>query len=241
VAEYPNRKWTMVVDVDRCTGCNACVVACHAENNVPIQTEQETARGRAIHWIRVERYWEGTYPNVRARFLPVMCQQCNRAPCEPVCPVHATNHSERENLNAQIYNRCVGTRYCQNNDPYKVRFFNFFDPVFDGTLKEQLNPDVTVRSAGIMEKCTFCVQRIRRSEESARVENRPLRDGEVVPACVQSCPSSALIFGDLNDADAQATRLVRDNQRKFRLLEELGTEPQVYYLKGGQSNVGGSN
>ncbi|MCL4394762.1 MAG: 4Fe-4S dicluster domain-containing protein, partial [Chloroflexi bacterium] len=199
----------------------------------------ETARGRAMHWIRIERYWDGEYPNVKARFLPVMCQQCDRAPCEPVCPVYATNHSTRENLNLQIYNRCVGTRYCQNNDPYKVRFFNFFDPEFPGTLKEQLNPDVTVRSAGVMEKCTFCVQRIRRGEERALVENRPLSDGDVVPACVQACPSSALIFGDLNDPNAKATNLVRDNQRKFKLLDELGTEPQVYYLRGGQSNVGG--
>jgi molybdopterin-containing oxidoreductase family iron-sulfur binding subunit len=129
----------------------------------------------------------------------------------------------------------VGTRYCQNNDPYKVRFFNFFDPNFDGMLKEQLNPDVTVRSAGVMEKCTFCVQRIRRGEEQALVEGRGLRDGEVVPACVQACPSSALVFGDLNDAEGQATQLVRQDQRKFRLLEELGTEPQVYYLRGGHS------
>lgn len=229
----------MVVDLDKCTGCNACVVACHAENNVPIQTEAETVRGRAMHWIRIERYWEGEYPNIKARFMPVMCQQCGRAPCEPVCPVYATSHSEHENLNVQTYNRCVGTRYCQNNDPYKVRFFNFFDPIFEGTLKEQLNPDVTVRSAGIMEKCTFCVQRIRRGEEDARVQHRPLRDGDVVPACVQGCPANALIFGDLNDAHAKATVLVRENQRKFRLLEELGTEPQVYYLKGGNSNVGG--
>ena len=238
MADLPNRKWTMVVDLDKCTGCNACVVACHAENNVPIQSEQESTRQRQMHWIRIERYWEGEYPTVQARFLPVMCQQCDRAPCEPVCPVYATNHSERENLNLQVYNRCVGTRYCQNNDPYKVRFFNFFDPQFPGTLKEQLNPDVTVRSAGVMEKCTFCVQRIRRGEEQALVENRPLRDGDVVPACVQACPSKALIFGDLYDPNAQATKLVRENQRKFRLLEELGTEPQVYYLRGGQSNVG---
>jgi molybdopterin-containing oxidoreductase family iron-sulfur binding subunit len=235
VADLPNRKWTMVVDLDKCTGCNACVVACHAENNVPIQTEQEVVRGRAMHWIRIERYWEGEWPDVKARYLPVMCQQCENAPCEPVCPVYATVHSERENLNLQVYNRCVGTRYCQNNDPYKVRFFNFFDPNFDGMLKEQLNPDVTVRSAGVMEKCTFCVQRIRRGEEQALVEGRGLRDGEVVPACVQACPSSALVFGDLNDAEGQATQLVRQDQRKFRLLEELGTEPQVYYLRGGHS------
>jgi len=232
------RKWTMVVDLDRCSGCNACVVACHAENNVPIVTAREVTHGRAMHWIHVERYWEGEYPNLRARFIPLLCQQCGRAPCEPVCPVYATLHSERENLNLQIYNRCVGTRYCQNNDPYKVRFFNFFDPVFDPPLDQQLNPDVTVRSAGIMEKCTFCVQRIRRAEETALVENRPLQDGEVVPACVQTCPTSALTFGDLNDANSQVAKLLENSLRKFRLLEHLGTEPSVYYLKGGDSRVG---
>jgi Fe-S-cluster-containing dehydrogenase component len=237
MAEFPNRKWTMVVNLDACNGCNACVVACHAENNVPIVTEEEVTRGRAMHWIRIERYWEGEWPDIRARYIPVMCQQCERAPCEPVCPVYATMHSERENLNLQVYNRCVGTRYCQNNDPYKVRFFNFFDPVFEGLLKEQLNPDVTVRSAGVMEKCTFCVQRIRRGEEQALVEGRDLKDGEVVPACVQACPTSALVFGDLDDPNAEATRLVRTNQRKFKLLEELGTEPQVYYLRAGESTV----
>jgi Fe-S-cluster-containing dehydrogenase component len=237
MSELANRKWAMVVDLDKCTGCNACVVACHAENNVPIVTEQETTNGRAMHWIRVERYWEGTWPNIKARFIPVMCQQCTRAPCEPVCPVYATYHSDRENLNVQVYNRCVGTRYCQNNDPYKVRFFNFFDPVFEGTLKEQLNPDVTVRSAGVMEKCTFCVQRIRRGEEKALVQNRPLRDGEVVPACAQACPSSALVFGDLNDPESQVSQLVQNNERQFKLLEELGTQPQVIYLKPGESHV----
>src|SRR5512135_723870 len=187
MTDFPERKWTMVVDLDACTGCNACVVACHAENNVPIVTEQETVNARAMHWIRIERYWEGEWPNIRARYLPVMCQQCGNAPCEAVCPVYATQHSQRENLNIQVYNRCVGTRYCQNNDPYKVRFFNFFYPVFDSPLDQQLNPDVTVRSSGIMEKCTFCVQRIRRAEEKALVENRALADGEVVPACVQTC------------------------------------------------------
>jgi len=236
--EVAVRKWTMVVDLDRCSGCNACVVACHAENNVPIVTAREVTHGRAMHWIHVERYWEGEYPNLRARFIPLLCQQCGRAPCEPVCPVYATLHSERENLNLQIYNRCVGTRYCQNNDPYKVRFFNFFDPVFDAPLDQQLNPDVTVRSAGIMEKCTFCVQRIRRAEETALVENRPVQDGEVVPACVQTCPTSALTFGDLNDANSQVAKLLENNLRKFRLLEHLGTEPSVYYLKGGDSRVG---
>ncbi|MEJ2734401.1 MAG: 4Fe-4S dicluster domain-containing protein [Anaerolineae bacterium] len=217
--EFPIRKWTMIVDLDLCTGCGACVIACHAENNLPIVSEREVARGRAMHWIHLERYWDGAYPRIQARFLPLMCQQCELAPCEPVCPVYATQHSEREHLNLQIYNRCVGTRYCQNNDPYKVRFFNFFDPVFDEPLQQQLNPDVTVRSAGVMEKCTFCVQRIRRAEERALVENRELGDGEAVPACVQTCPPSALVFGDLNDPESQISRILENNPRSVRLLE----------------------
>lgn len=237
MAEFPTRKWQMMVDLDKCTGCGACVVACHAENNVPIQTEQETARGRSMHWIRIERYWEGEWPDVKARYLPVMCQQCENAPCEPVCPVYATVHSERENLNLQVYNRCVGTRYCQNNDPYKVRFFNWFDPQFEGLLVNQLNPDVTVRTAGVMEKCTFCVQRIRRGEEKALVEHRDLKDGEVIPACVQACPSEALVFGDLNDPNSKISQLTQNNPRNFRLLDELGTKPQAIYLKAGQSTV----
>jgi molybdopterin-containing oxidoreductase family iron-sulfur binding subunit len=190
-----------------------------------------------MHWIRIERYWEGEYPNIHARFIPLLCQQCQRAPCEPVCPVYATLHSEQENLNLQIYNRCVGTRYCQNNDPYKVRFFNFFDPVFDEPLNEQLNPDVTVRSAGVMEKCTFCVQRIRRAEERALVEGRGLQDGEVVPACVETCPPGALVFGDLLDASSAVAQLLQNNRRAFQLLGHLGTEPSIYYLKGGTSRV----
>jgi Fe-S-cluster-containing dehydrogenase component len=232
-----NRKWTMVVDLDKCTGCSACVVACHAENNVPIVTERDVVRGLSMHWMHIERYWEGEYPDITARFIPLFCQQCFRAPCEPVCPVYATLHSEREHLNLQVYNRCVGTRYCQNNDPYKVRFFNFFAPVFQEPLNQQLNPDVTVRSAGVMEKCTFCVQRIRRGEEQALVDDRPLADGEVTPACVQTCPTGALLFGDLNNAHSQVSELLSNNKRKFRLLEHLGTEPSVYYLRGGKSHV----
>jgi Fe-S-cluster-containing dehydrogenase component len=230
--DLAEHKWTMVVDLDKCTGCGACVIACHAENNVPIVTEDEVIRGRGQHWIRIERYWEGTYPEIRAHFIPLLCQHCERAPCEPVCPVFATYHSQREHLNVQIYNRCVGTRYCANNCPYKVRFFNFFDPHFDEPLDQQLNPDVTVRSAGVMEKCTFCIQRIRRAEERALVENRSLIDGEATPACVQTCPTNALIFGDLFDENGLVFRLVKDSRRKFKLLEHLGTEPSIYYLKG---------
>jgi Fe-S-cluster-containing dehydrogenase component len=229
-------QWTMLVDLDKCTGCGACMVACHAENNVPIQPEDQVAIGRGMHWLRLERYWDGKFPQVRTQFIPVMCQQCNRAPCEAVCPVYATNHSKLEHINLQVYNRCVGTRYCQNNDPYKVRFFNFFDPPFEDLLTNQLNPDVTVRSAGIMEKCTFCIQRIRRAEQTAQVQGRPLRDGEVIPACVQTCPPGALLFGDLLDPNSMVSLALNGNPRRFRLLEELGTEPAVYYLKGGESN-----
>ena len=235
--EQPERKWTMVIDLDKCTGCGACVVACHAENNVPIVTEREVTRGRGQHWIRIERYWVGEYPDVKARFIPMLCQHCDHAPCEPVCPVYASVHSEREHLNLQVYNRCIGTRYCANNCPYKVRFFNWFDPDFPGPLENQLNPDVTVRSAGVMEKCTFCVQRIRRAEQEALAKGQPLGDGVVVPACVQTCPTGALVFGDLYDPESRVARLLENNPRQFRFLEHFGTEPSVYYLKGGSSSV----
>jgi Fe-S-cluster-containing dehydrogenase component len=230
-------KWTMIVDLDKCTGCQACVVACSAENNIPTPSEDEILRGRGNQWIRIERYWEGEYPNVKARFLPVFCQQCGNAPCEPVCPVYASYHSEQENLNVQVYNRCVGTRYCGNNCPYRVRIFNYFAPHFDAPLEQQLNPDVTVRSPGVMEKCTFCIQRIRRARETANAENRTLEDGEVMPACVQACPADALVFGDKYDENSRVAQMV-PNERQFKLLEHMGTEPAVYYLKGGETHVG---
>lgn len=222
-------RWGMVIDLDRCTGCEACVVACHAENNIRISGEAEAAQGRAINWIRIERYWEGEYPNVTAKFMPVLCQHCGNAPCEPVCPVYASYHTP-DGLNAQVYNRCIGVRYCGNNCPYIARQFNWFDPYWDPPLDEQLNPDVSVRQNGIMEKCTFCVQRIRKAKEQSESEGRRVRDGEVVPACVQSCPTSALVFGDRNDPNSQVTTLARSD-RGFHLLESLGTDPAITYLK----------
>ncbi len=228
-------RWGLAADLDRCTGCQACIVACHAENNVPVIGEREAAYGRWLHWIIIQRYWEGEYPNVKARFMPVMCQQCTEAPCEPVCPVFATYHNV-EGLNAQIYNRCIGTRFCGSACPYKARVYNWFDPEFQAPLSEQLNPDVTVRTRGIMEKCTFCIQRIRRVEIEAQAEGRKPTDGEIQPACVQTCPPSALMFGDLNNPDSQVSRLAR-SRRSFRLLPELGTDPGVIYLKGGETNV----
>ncbi|GKS57980.1 hypothetical protein YTPLAS18_15070 [Nitrospira sp.] len=222
-------QWGMVVDLDRCTGCEACVVACHAENNIRISGEAEAAQGRAINWIRIERYWEGEYPNVSVKFMPVLCQHCANAPCEPVCPVYASYHTP-DGLNAQVYNRCIGVRYCGNNCPYVARQFNWFDPHWDAPLQEQLNPDVTVRMNGIMEKCTFCVQRIRKTKEQAELDKRPVRDGEIQPACVQTCPTSALVFGNRRDPESQVSRMAK-NDRGFKLLESLGTDPAVTYLK----------
>jgi len=221
-------RWAMVIDLDRCTGCEACVVACHAENNIPLSTPESAAKARAIHWIRVDRYYEGEFPNVKLKYMPVLCQQCDQAPCEPVCPVYATYHTP-DGLNAQVYNRCVGTRYCGNNCPYSVRFFNWFDPSWPEPLDLQLNPDVSIRPGGVMEKCTFCVQRIKRARLEAANEGRPLADGDVQPACAQSCPAEAIVFGNLNDTQSKVSRLA-GSARATRLLEDLGTEPKVFYL-----------
>ncbi|MYE55232.1 MAG: 4Fe-4S dicluster domain-containing protein [Chloroflexi bacterium] len=235
-------QWGMVVDIDKCTGCQACVVACQSENNVPINEEAHFNQRRAIEWIRVERYWEGEFPDVKARFIPLFCQQCGDAPCEPVCPVYATYHNS-EGLNVQVYNRCIGTRFCANNCPYQVRFFNFWEPAWPETLKNQLNPDVTVRSRGIMEKCTFCVQRIRRSSREADKNGEELQDGDraLSPACVNACPTEALMFGDLNDPESKVakkaekelreTTPARKGGRGYELLDEFGTHPKVVYLK----------
>ena len=225
-------RWALAIDLDLCTGCQACVVACVAENNIRVVGEEPAAMGRVLHWIRIERYWEETsYSEAAARFLPVMCQQCTNAPCEPVCPVFASVHSE-DGLNSQVYNRCIGTRYCAQNCPYKVRVFNYFAPEIPAPLDQQLNPDVTVRSVGIMEKCTFCVQRIRRARQQARVEGRSVADGEITPACVQTCPPGALVFGDAGDPDSQVSRLM-GSRRGFRLLEAFNSLPSVVYLKRG--------
>ena len=225
----PTYSWGMVVDLDRCTGCQACVVACQAENNIPINSEADFREHRAKEWIRIERYWEGEFPDVKARFMPVLCQHCQNAPCEPVCPVYATMHSP-DGLNLQVYNRCVGTRYCANNCPYNVRFFNWGEPSWPTPLESQLNPDVTVRGRGIMEKCTFCIQRINRATRQARRSAGMVRDGELQPACAQACPTSTLVFGNWLDPDSRINRLARD-PRHYTVLEHYGTEPAVVYLK----------
>ena len=224
-------QWAMVIDLDRCTGCEACVVACRVENNIPTVGPVEAAKGRSMNWIRIERYFEGEFPDVKAKFMPVLCQHCEEAPCEPVCPVYATYHTD-EGLNAQVYNRCVGTRYCANNCPYTVRFFNFFDPKWDAPLEKALNPEVSVRTRGVMEKCTFCIQRIRKGEEKAKDEGREVRDGDVVPACVQTCTTKAMYFGNIADPESEVSKLSKSN-RATRLLEDLGTKPKVIYLNKG--------
>jgi molybdopterin-containing oxidoreductase family iron-sulfur binding subunit len=211
----------MAIDLDRCTGCQACVAACHAENNLPVSNPEQAAKGRAVHWIRVDRYYEGDFPDVRVKYRPVLCQQCDEAPCEPVCPVYAT-YKNPEGLNVQVYNRCVGTRYCANNCPYSVRFFNWFDPEWPEPLQLQHNPDVSIREGGVMEKCTFCIQRIKRAEEDGT--------SDIQPACVQSCPAEAMVFGDLNDSESNVSRLAGSG-RATQLLEELGTKPKVFYLE----------
>ena len=229
--ETKNHSWGMAIDLDRCTGCEACVAACHAENNLPVSTPDSAAKGRTFHWIRVDRYYEGEFPDVKVKYMPVLCQQCDDAPCEPVCPVHAT-YQNAEGLNVQVYNRCVGTRYCANNCPYTVRYFNWFEPEWPEPLQLQHNPDVSVRPSGVIEKCTFCVQRIKRAKLDATHDGRPLADGDVKPACVQSCPAEAMVFGDLNDPSSKVAALARSGRAK-RLLEELGTRPKVFYLERG--------
>ena len=226
-----NPRWGMVIDLAKCTGCSSCVTACYSENNIPWVGYEDVTRGREMSWMRIERYFEGgNEPGepFSARVLPMLCQHCENAPCEPVCPVYASYHTP-DGLNGQVYNRCVGTRYCGNNCPYKVRIFNFRDPTFAAPLHMQLNPDVTVRSRGVMEKCTFCVQRIRYGESQAREEGRPVADGEIVPACAQTCPSQAIVFGDANDPASRVSQLARA-PRAFRALEEVNTQPAITYL-----------
>ena len=232
--EYPVHKWGMTIDVNACTGCSACVTACYAENNVPWVGRQGVDNGRIMSWIRIERYFPQPEEAAEAPLLylaPMLCQHCDHAPCEPVCPVFASYHTE-EGLNGQIYNRCVGTRYCENNCPYKVRRFNWFVPEWPAPMNLQLNPDVTVRGAGVMEKCTFCIQRIQFGELNAKTEDRELRDGEIVTACQQACPTRAITFGDSNDPASAMVRRREDHKlRNYRVLDELNTQSAITYLR----------
>jgi MoCo/4Fe-4S cofactor protein with predicted Tat translocation signal len=250
--EYPGHHWTMVIDLNSCDGCGACVVACNVENNVPVVGKDQVIRSREMHWLRIDRYYTGESDNPDVVFQPMLCQHCDNAPCENVCPVAATNHSS-EGINQMAYNRCIGTRYCANNCPYKVRRFNWYDyqqaDAFDkqyGTSNDMnvasetlglhepltrmvLNPDVTVRSRGVMEKCSFCVQRLQGAKLEAKKENRLLRDGDATVACQTSCATGAIVFGDRNDKTSEVAKLFKD-ERAFGVIEEIHTMPNVLYL-----------
>lgn len=271
--------WAMVIDLNKCIGCNACSVACYAENNLPVVGKERFEKGHAVHWMRIERYWDepdlgqervAEYQLHGASYLPMNCQQCNAATCEPVCPVAATYHTP-DGLNAQVYNRCIGSRYCSNNCPYRLRYFNFwsyYESSWPSPLHMQLNPDITVRDKGVMEKCTFCVQRIRAAKDDAKMANHVTKDAgtmkigdleyrtaagrTIVPdmsfqtACQQTCPTSAIVFGDLLDPGSSVSQLWNQHEvklgktsqkksnpqlRGYRVLEELNTDPCVMFLE----------
>ena len=227
--DQSGHQWAMAIDLNKCTGCSSCIISCHAENNVPVVGRKEVAMRRDMHWLRIDRYYKGDENQPEVMHMPMLCLHCENAPCENVCPVLATVHSS-DGLNQQIYNRCVGTRYCANNCPYKVRRFNWFNYAHDDELQNMaLNPDITVRSRGVMEKCSMCIQRIQDGKLKAKRERRPLKDGDIKTACQVSCSTEAIIFGDKNDKDSKIAQFLKDD-RNYTVIEELNTQPRVSYL-----------
>jgi len=222
-------RWGMAIELDRCTGCGACMAGCHQENNLTAVGPEETIReNRAFHWLRLLPEISELAAETEIRYLPQPCFQCHNPPCVRVCPVHATYLSD-EGIVAQIYGRCIGCRYCMAACPYNAKVFNWYEPDWPGDLRRKANPDVSLRSKGVVEKCTFCHHRILRAREEARAEDRELRDGEVTTACAESCPTRAIVFGNLDDPESRVSQLARD-PRAFRIMEDLGTEPKVIYL-----------
>lgn len=226
-------RWGMVIDLDKCAACQACTIACQIENNIPIANEEDVEKGRAIFWNEVLAKTEGTFPHVRTEYLPRPCMQCDKPPCVDICPTGASKKNE-DGITLIDYKACIGCRYCMSACPYGARSFNWTEPDFGEGFIQALNPDPETkpRPIGVVEKCTFCVQRIRKAREKANAEGRKLRDGDVIPACVQTCPAGARVFGDLDDPESEVSKLAR-SPRAFRLHEEKGTKPKVYYLKEG--------
>ncbi len=221
-------RWGMVIDLDRCTGCGACEVACKSENNVTTVSPEQADLGRAMGWMKVMTEVEGDFPNTTMRFMPRPCMHCDNPPCVKVCPVAATYIND-EGIVGQIYPRCIGCRYCANACPYTVKYFNWFAPQWPESEQAHLNPDVSVRPKGVIEKCTFCHHRLQKAREDARAEGRELREADYQPACVEVCPTGAIVFGDLDDPQHRVAALKHD-PRAMRLMEDLGTQPKVYYL-----------
>jgi molybdopterin-containing oxidoreductase family iron-sulfur binding subunit len=234
--KYTGNKWGMVIDLNKCTGCTACIASCNVENNIVVVGKEQVDKGREMQWLRIDRYYSGTPEEPVVSNQPMLCQHCDDAPCENVCPVDATNHSP-DGLNQMVYNRCVGTRYCSNNCPYKVRRFNFFnyrdhfaDSYYDNDLSALVrNPEVTVRSRGVMEKCTFCIQRIMETKSDAVRDGKSFKGSDVVTACQQACPTNAITFGDTNDPESKVAKL-RDHNLSYHVLEELNIKPNVTYI-----------
>ncbi len=231
-ALWPVWRWAMVIDLDKCTGCGACVISCKAENNIPVVTKEQALKDREMVWIRLMPVYEGKFPDVKMKYIPVPCMHCDDPPCIRVCPVEATYYSKETGIVGQIFGRCIGCRYCTVGCPYTVRVFNWTNSDFPGDFKKYLNPDVFKRPRGVVEKCTFCSHRLQLAKDKARKEKRELIEEDYVPACVENCPAKAMYFGDLNNPDSVVSKLARD-PRAFRLMEDLGTEPKVIYLREG--------
>ena len=221
-------KWGMVIDLNKCTGCGECVAACKVENNVAIVGQEESEKGRTMLWMDILTIHEGEYQHVKVRYIPRPCYHCDNPPCIKVCPVRATYLNE-EGIVTQIFPQCIGCRYCMAACPYTVKSYDWYEPLWPQEMASALNPDVSVRPAGVVEKCTFCIHRLQKAKEQAAVEDRELQEGDYVPACAESCPTQAISFGDLENPNSEVSLLTRSS-RAFRLLEELGTKPKVYYL-----------